>query len=386
MPRRTALLLLVLLATSLFPLHQPVQAAAVEVEPFAGQPLCLPGIYLQTPPDCMALGPSAGLTSLAQQGIVLPLRALPAVSPDRSLVKMTEQYARINLDATEPAPIYATLEDAVADKPERFIAAGRLRYVDYVETQQTDKGRFVRLTTGEWIKAAPAAYSSFQGLILRQTPHNSFGWILDTTPSRTGPGFQSPLTHRVYHQYDVVQAYSVQTVDRTEWVMIGLDEWVEHRLVRLVTPSSIPPKGVSGGRWIEINLHEQTLMVYDQNTLVFATLIASGVKPFYTRPGLFQIYQKKPLETMSGAFEADRSDYYYLENVPWTMYFDKERAIHGAYWRTLFGYPQSHGCVNLAPGDSNWIYAWANQGDWVYVWDPSGETPTDPSLYGSGGA
>ena len=78
--------------------------------------------------------------------------------------------------------------------------------------------------------------------------------------------------------------------------------------------------------------------------LVFATVIATGLEPFWTRPGLFQIYQKKETETMRNN---DPTDYYYLDNVPWTMYFDKARALHGAYWRTRFGYPQSHGCVNL---------------------------------------
>jgi len=89
---------------------------------------------------------------------------------------------------------------------------------------------------------------------------------------------------------------------------------------------------------------------------------------------------------MSGAFEADRSDFYYLEDVPWTMYFDQARALHGAYWRQWFGWPGTHGCVNLTIGDARWLYDWAVEGDWVYVWDPSGETPSDPSLYGPGGA
>jgi len=41
--------------------------------------------------------------------------------------------------------------------------------------------------------------------------------------------------------------------------------------------------------------------------------------------------------------------------------------------------------VNLSVADSHWLYDWANEGDYVYVWDPSGKTPTDPALYGSGG-
>ena len=386
MHRKISILSLILIVVTCFPTSATVQAATPAAEPFAGQPLCLPNAFLLPPTGCMGYGPSAFLTSLAQQGITLPLRPLPALAPDKSLVQMTEQWARINLDATQPAPVYASLEDAIAGKPSRFIAPGRLRYVDYYSVKNTDQGRFVRLTTGEWMKAAPAAFSGFQGLEITATPRNPFGWILDTTQSRQAPALDAPLTGKSYVQYNVVQVYAVKTVNKTDWAMIGMNEWIERRLVRVVTPNPVAPKNVNGNRWIEINLQEQTMMIYDQNRLVFATLIASGVKPFYTRPGLFQIFNKKPLETMSGAFEPDRSDYYYLENVPWTMYYDEDRAIHGAYWRTLFGYPQSHGCVNLSPGDSNWVYAWAKQGDWVYVWDPSGQTPTDPSLYGSGGA
>ncbi|MDO9347993.1 MAG: L,D-transpeptidase, partial [Anaerolineales bacterium] len=178
--------------------------------------------------------------------------------------------------------------------------------------------------------------------------------------------------------------YSTQMVNNVEWVLIAPDEWLEARLVALLDPRYSPPEGVTGKRWIDINLYEQTLGVYEDNQLVYATLITSGVEPFWTRPGLFQIYQKLEETTMSGSFEADRSDYYYLEAVPWTMYFDQARALHGAYWHTYFGYPGSHGCVNLSIGDARWLFDWAADGDWVYVYDPSGQTPTDPALFGAG--
>jgi hypothetical protein len=183
-----------------------------------------------------------------------------------------------------------------------------------------------------------------------------------------------------------VQVYATEEVDGTEWYMVGPDEWIEQRMIGRVLPNPKPPEGVTGDRWIEINLFEQTIAVYDHSQLVFATLIASGLDPFYTRPGVFQIYKKLDTTPMAGAFAADRSDYYYLQDVAWTMYYDKARALHTAYWRTRFGYPQSHGCINLSPGDARWVYDWANEGDWVYVWDPSGETPTDPGYYGDGGA
>ena len=171
-------------------------------------------------------------------------------------------------------------------------------------------------------------------------------------------------------------------------ITLLVHDWADHGRAGY-SPKSIdatPPEGVTGDRWIDINLYDQTLTVYENRQLVFATLIVSGGEPFYTRPGLFQVYEKHETETMSGSFEADRSDYYYLENVPWTMYFDKARALHGAYWRAWFGYAGTHGCVNLSIGDSAWLFKWANVGEWVHVWDPSGETPTDPNFYGEGGA
>lgn len=143
---------------------------------------------------------------------------------------------------------------------------------------------------------------------------------------------------------------------------------------------------MQGGRWISVNLFEQTLAVYEQGELVYATLISSGLRGWWTRPGAFQVYLKLEKDTMRGAFEADRSDYYYLEDVPWVLYYDDARALHGTYWHNNFGYPQSHGCVNLAPADAHWIFNWAEEGTWVYVWDPSGETPTGEDQYGSGGA
>jgi lipoprotein-anchoring transpeptidase ErfK/SrfK len=188
------------------------------------------------------------------------------------------------------------------------------------------------------------------------------------------------------NQYDVLQVYSTTLVNQEEWVLVAPDEWVEGRFIGKVTPTSTPPPGVENGRWIEVNLFEQTLAVYEQGKLIYATLVASGLDPFFTKPGLFQIQKKLDSTTMSGAFEADRSDYYYLEDVPWTMYYDHARALHGAYWRTAFGYPQSHGCVNLSPADSHWLFNWAKVDDWVYVWDPSGNTPTDPAYYNDGGA
>ncbi len=369
-------------------LAQARSSAADPGEPYGGQPLCLPAVYLQQPSGCLALGPSQYLTDMAKVGLTTPPRPLPAAAPDPKLVPPPISYARIGIDRQDPAPVYATLSDAASgNSPVSFLDPGKIRYVSFIDRQDVNGRHFVKLPTGQWMRASPAGYSSFQGLVINQTPTNGFGWILGPdTPVKSAPGYNTPETGRVLQRYNLVQVYAIEKADKADWAMIGMNEWVEDRLIARVTPNTTPPQGVDKDRWIEVNLGEQTIAVYDHRQMVYASLISSGMQPFYTRPGLFHIYKKKELETMSGAFEADHSDYYYLQDVPWTMYFDEARALHGAYWHNFFGYPTSHGCVNLSPGDSHWIFNWANEGDWVYVWDPTGQTPTDPKYYGSGGA
>ena len=85
----------------------------------------------------------------------------------------------------------------------------------------------------------------------------------------------------------------------------------------------------------------------------------------------------------------ERGDYYALQDVPWIMYFNRDVGLHAAYWHDRFGYPSSHGCVNLSPPDAKWLFDWAtpqlpfshsryvyasqyNPGTWVYVYASSG--------------
>jgi hypothetical protein len=184
----------------------------------------------------------------------------------------------------------------------------------------------------------------------------------------------------------MVWIYETQNVGGLDWYRIGPEDWIEQRRIAKVTPDTARPPGVEADRWISINLYEQTLTAYENGEMVYATLISSGVDGWWTQPGTFQVYEKLEADPMQGAFEADRSDYYYLEDVPWILYFDKSRALHGAYWHNGYGYPRSHGCVNLSPADAQWIYNWAEVGTYVHVFDPSGRTPTDAELYGEGGA
>ncbi len=368
-----------LLLFGLFPTSIQAQEVLPENEVESGAVVCTPDHYLNTEDDCLLAGPAAYVAKMAELGLTFPQRPLPAFKPDSELTKLPYLYFKLEDD------IVPVLSGVAGSETGQSFLPGFV-YVSYIDRVDTGHGIYYMLQNGSWIPGKGSRigeYSLFQGLEFKSTPSNSFAWPLpfyvDSIPVRTAPGYNTPQTDRLLYPYvDIVQVYDTQTADGVDWNMIGPGEWVEARILATVTPNGIPPEGVTTGRWIDVDLAEQTLTVYDHNELVFATVIATGLEPFWTKPGLFQIYSKKETETMRNG---DPTDFYYLDNVPWTMYFDKARALHGAYWRTRFGYPQSHGCVNLSVGDAHWLFNWALEGDYVFVHDPTGLTPTDPALY-----
>ncbi|HLB48548.1 MAG TPA: L,D-transpeptidase, partial [Anaerolineales bacterium] len=193
---------------------------------------------------------------------------------------------------------------------------------------------------------------------------------------RLTPGGAVNLNGALLKRYDIVQIYAREHFDEYDWYLVGRDQWVEQRNLGVVELQH-PPEGVTG-KWIAVNLFEQTIAVYEGEQLVYASLVSSGLGAWPTRPGLFHIYSKLDNTNMSGAFAADRSDYYFIEDVPWVLYFDQGISFHGTYWHDGYGFRKSHGCVNLSPRDSRWLYEWAEVDAAVYVYDPSGQTPTTP--------
>ena len=369
------------------PTATPSPETPIPAAPSVDLPLCKPGVYLLTPVDCLLQGPARVLTDLAKQGLSLPLKPLAASKPDPALVALDTKYAKLNLTYPQQATFYPNVESAeAAINWIRQLPPGELQYLSYKNATVFNKHNYIITEKGEWVRASPTRYSSFQGLLFDRLPGNDFGWIVDAVNPRIAPNSSAKTLPEKLARETVVQIYDRTLVGNVNWYMIGLGQWVEERYIRIVDTKSAAPNGIDKNRWIEVNLLQQTLTVHDEGKLIFATLIATGVEPYYTRPGLFKITEKKPLETMTGSFASGKVDYYYLQDVPWTMYFDQKRALHGAYWRAMYGYPQSHGCVNMSIGDAHWLYDWAQVGDWVYVWDPSNRTPTDPAFYGAGGA
>ncbi len=125
-------------------------------------------------------------------------------------------------------------------------------------------------------------------------------------------------------------------------------------------PSAPATNPTVAGKWIDVNISKQTITAYEGSKALKTVLVSTGVAIHPTVVGRFAVYAKYSAYTMSGGTRG--VDYYYLPNVPWTMFFYKGFAIHGTYWHSNFGHPMSHGCVNLTIADAKWFYDWAPVG------------------------
>ncbi len=129
---------------------------------------------------------------------------------------------------------------------------------------------------------------------------------------------------------------------------------------RLDPAKRMPGWGKKGERWLDVNLSKQTLLAYEGERPVFATLISSGEAGLEdhenstaTKRGIFRIHTKHISATMSSR---EAGEEFELRDVPYVQYFEHGYALHGAYWHDRFGTPKSHGCINLSPADARWLF------------------------------
>ncbi len=119
-------------------------------------------------------------------------------------------------------------------------------------------------------------------------------------------------------------------------------------------------KPTDGRKWIEVNLSDQTLTAWEGDQPFLQATISSGMPGHRTLPGTFATYLKYEKAHMKG-------DDYDTPDVPWTMYYSGDFAVHGAYWHNDFGTPVSHGCVNMRVDEAKALYDWAPLGTEVIV-------------------
>lgn len=119
-------------------------------------------------------------------------------------------------------------------------------------------------------------------------------------------------------------------------------------------------------KWIEIDLSDLKLFAWEGSRKIYEFSISTGRPGYETPTGEFRVWRKVLSQTYKGGSKA-RVDYYYLPNVPFSLFFGggdvpnwKGYAIHGAYWHNDFGIKnRSSGCVNVKPEEAGLLYNWA---------------------------
>lgn len=157
----------------------------------------------------------------------------------------------------------------------------------------------------------------------------------------------------------------VQSIQGVRMVETRNGRWLRSSdLKTAAKPSSVPSWARKGARWIDISIVSQTLVLWEGDKPVYATLVSTGkdglgdpAKTLSTPRGTFNVYQKHVTTTM----DSNVADHEFeLRDVPWVMYFKGGYAIHGAYWHDDFGRARSHGCINVAPVDARYVFQWAS--------------------------
>jgi hypothetical protein len=262
-----------------------------------------------------------------------------------------------------PAEIYPTLEKAVLHSVVPRHSAVVPTYLSFLQVENVDGKPFYQVEPNGWVDGAnleEVHIPTFSGLELDGGIDFAFAWVLEDT---SGQNEQGEALNEPFSRYQVVKILS-ESAGRYE-VSPGI--WLPADKLSLVKPGQAAPKEASSCRWIQVNLQQQNLLVFDDCMPIFATLISSGREIGWTETGVYRIYAKLDKHVLTNPTWNPELEPYYFQDVPWIMYYHSSWALHGVYWHTEFGHPASHGCVNLSPADAHWIFNWAKPSEVVFI-------------------
>jgi hypothetical protein len=204
----------------------------------------------------------------------------------------------------------------------------------------------------------PAKPSRFAGVHLDvhlDDARLDFGWVVkDGAPVYPRP---DPST-RPQGRRARYARLTLQSLDGPQGFYRVADGWMAEGDLRVPHRSARPDSVGADEPWLDVELATQTLVAYQGDQPVFATLVATGVgadgTSFATPRGVHRVRGKLRAATMDNLEHTDVVPYSY-EEVPFTQYIGRV-ALHGAFWHDQFGVPRSHGCINLSPADAEWLF------------------------------
>ncbi len=273
---------------------------------------------------------------------------------------------------SEGAYGYSNLATALDDAPDQELEKGFA--VAVVEEKHAHGEPWVKTKKGKWIAARELVAARpflFHGELV-EDGNLDMGWVI----ADKAQVFATEKTDKsvgVRARFERIRIKEEKPSPKPDATMLRIETdgdkpaWIRARDVARARLA--PPPAEIGGeqtseRWVDVDLAQQTLVAYEGKKPVFATIVSTGKGPagseFETRKGANRIWVKVFTTKMDNLDREDADRHYAIEDVPWVQFFDKAIALHGAFWHRDFGRLHSHGCVNLAPLDARWIFAFTS--------------------------
>jgi lipoprotein-anchoring transpeptidase ErfK/SrfK len=267
-------------------------------------------------------------------------------------------------DSTNPqTPSSVTTDAGVGLPPFLRIRMRQGFYISLDRLEVTDDDRkFYRTIRGSYVPAdafTEVTPPSMRGVVLGSTWQLPIAFVYRTGTRvlRRIPETAPLRDQGVIERHTPMVVQQIFDRDGKSFVVGANGSVVRQASVRMAKPAKRPPIVPANAKWIHIQLSEQTLVAYEGDKPVFVTLVSSGEEAHKTPTGIYQIQSKHVSATMDDMSSPETT--YSIEDVPWTMYFHGNYALHGAFWHNGFGRVRSHGCVNLSPVDARWLFLWS---------------------------
>ena len=232
----------------------------------------------------------------------------------------------------------------------------------FVSSEASESRRFAITTDARVLpvdRLEEAAGSAFHGQSLQELGLPvAFGWRADARFWGLAAGRLEPRQR--------LEPRTLVPLPARERVMGGAHmleardgQWLRSDDLRVIAqPSELPPFAGGGRRWIDVSIDHQTLVLWEGERPVYATLASIGADP--GRPqesprGLFRILQKH-VSTTLGAGAGGELEH---RDVPWLLSIDGGYALYGAYWHDDFGRARAGGGIELSPSDARHVFEWS---------------------------
>jgi lipoprotein-anchoring transpeptidase ErfK/SrfK len=271
---------------------------------------------------------------------------------------------------------FANLATALDDAPDQELEPGFA--VAILEEQSAHGERWGKTKKGRWVamrELVPTRANVFHGELFRSDPSSNeaepfkldVAWVV----SEKASVFSSEKADKASGtrvRFEKVHVYE-EHAGKDPLVRVSADNepaaWMRARDVSRARLMAPPPEvTIENERWIDVDLAQQTLVAYEGKRPVFATIVSTGKgalgSEFVTHQGTFRIWVKVFTTKMDNLDKEEVDRHYAIEDVPWVQFFDKAIALHGAFWHNDFGHVHSHGCVNMAPLDARWVFAFTS--------------------------